>query len=171
MYISNLNLRKEYRSGITEKFFYLVRYLFPQSWKRITLTLIISIAITAIPAFVFSKMMIDDFIRPQKEKNNKWYVSNTSDAALVFVHGVLSDSESCWSYKKDEPRLHRYWPQMVKNDNDFGNVSIFLGGYYTDIDSGPYEIRDCANELFQGLKVEKVLQKIVLYSFATALVE
>jgi phosphoserine phosphatase/pimeloyl-ACP methyl ester carboxylesterase len=90
---------------------------------------------------------------PQRGKNNLWFHYSDSDAVLVFVHGVLSDSGSCWLYKdKAAPANNCYWPDLIVSDRRFNDISIYLAGYYTAVDSGPYEIRNCADEVFAALK-------------------
>ena len=89
---------------------------------------------------------------PPARQNNVWYHYTPSSAALVFVHGILSDSRSCWFYEDaHDSRKNTYWPELVRTDRRFGDPSIFLGGYYTGVDAGPYEIKDCAAELFAAM--------------------
>jgi Putative serine esterase (DUF676) len=85
---------------------------------------------------------------PPSGVNNLWYVSNDSTSVVVFVHGILSDSRSCW-LAKGENRV--YWPQLVSEDERLPHPSIFLGGFYTAVDAGKFDIADCAKELFNGL--------------------
>jgi hypothetical protein len=89
---------------------------------------------------------------PQKATNNLWFHYNESDAVLVFLHGVLSDSRGCWLYEdaKDLGQ-HSYWPELIESDQRFKNIAIYLAGYYTAPDSGTYEIRNCADEVFAAL--------------------
>lgn len=80
--------------------------------------------------------------------NNTWYHYNpTSNTTIVFVHGFLSDSKSCWTSKSG-----KYWPDLVQNDLRFENPSIFLAGYHTALDSDDYKLRDCAEELIRALE-------------------
>lgn len=86
---------------------------------------------------------------PPKDTNNLWYDKTDSQTAIVFVHGILSDSRSCW-YNKE---AKTYWPEMIRVDEEhFHKPSIYLAGYYTEIDSGPYEIRNAADEILAGLR-------------------
>jgi len=89
---------------------------------------------------------------PPAGQNNIWYQYTSSSAALVFVHGILSDSRSCWLHvDRHDGRKNVYWPELVRTDRRFGDPSIFLGGYYTAVDAGPYEVKDCAAELFSAM--------------------
>ena len=90
---------------------------------------------------------------PSVGQNNVWFHYNDSPAAIVFVHGILSDSRSSWLHKDARvPARSVYWPALVRSDSRFGNPSIFLAGFYTAIDAGPYEIRNCAEEVFHALE-------------------
>src|SRR5262249_22601685 len=50
-------------------------------------------------------------ILPATGRNNLWFRQPDSDTALVFVHGVLSDSRSCWLSSGDHGQA--YWPQLI----------------------------------------------------------
>jgi hypothetical protein len=95
---------------------------------------------------------IDEPYRPPPQANNVWYHDLNSDQVIVFVHGVLSDSYGCWYREPTGDRPGAYWPDLLRNDTRFNDYSIFLGGYYTDVDAGQYEVSDCAEELFQALQ-------------------
>ena len=89
---------------------------------------------------------------PSPGQNNLWYWLTDSDTVLVFVHGILSDSRSCWLYDKDGEKY--YWPELIRTDPrpNFSWVSIYLAGYYTATDSGEYGLRNAADEVFAALK-------------------
>src|SRR6266699_5384806 len=79
---------------------------------------------------------------PQSGNNNVWYEKNGSDTVLVFVHGFLSDSRQAWTYIDSKNRMKSaYWPELIKNDPRLEDPSIFLGGYFTAVDAGPYDTR------------------------------
>lgn len=82
------------------------------------------------------------------------------DSVIVFVHGVLSDSRGCWQCTSSTPAV--YWPDLLTRDNKFDGYSIYLGGFYTAIDAGPYEVADCAQELFAALNREQDGRRAVL---------
>lgn len=90
---------------------------------------------------------------PDKGENNLWYCCNESDTVIVFVHGIFSDSRSCWMYEdKYNSANNKYWPEMIIEDNRINEVSIYLAGFYTAIDAGPYEIRNCADEILAAIQ-------------------
>jgi hypothetical protein len=85
---------------------------------------------------------------PNSGTNNIWYEYQGASSTLIFVHGVLSDSASCW-FNKDNKA---YWPELTLTDPRLPKLNVFLGGYYTAIDSGEYDVHNCAEELFSALK-------------------
>lgn len=90
---------------------------------------------------------------PGVGQNNVWFEYNESAAVVVFVHGIFSDSRSCWLNRNTrQPSRSVYWPTLVRSDRRLGGTSIFLSGFYTAIDAGPYEIRNCADEVFRALE-------------------
>jgi hypothetical protein len=86
---------------------------------------------------------------PPKGTNNIWYCRNESPSAIMFVHGILSDSRGCWLSNLGGHQT--YWPQLVIEDDRLQHPSVFLGGFYTAVDAGKFDIADCAKELFGGL--------------------
>lgn len=91
---------------------------------------------------------------PRSGENHLWYVSNDTDTAIIFVHGIFSSSRSAWLNENGA-----YWPRIVAEDPLLGRPSIYLGGFHTALDSGPYSIRDAANELYRRLTVDDVLSR------------
>lgn len=87
---------------------------------------------------------------PNKDVNNIWYKFQSDETVIVFVHGIFSDSRGCWLYEEGDVEK-QYWPDLIATDKDFGNTSIFLGGFYTAIDAGGYDVSQGAQELFAAL--------------------
>ena len=116
-------------------------------YKDILLAIIVMIVSSA-------SIACQDYI-PNSNKNNAWYCFTKSDTVIVFVHGLLSNSRSAWLYENKSGK-DTYWPSLVYNDDEiFQSPSIFLGGFYTGINSGTYRIRDAANELNIALGLKK----------------
>jgi hypothetical protein len=82
-------------------------------------------------------------------KNNFWYETKGDKSALVFVHGIFSESRTCWISSKKTGAV--FWPDLVLADSRLASMPIFMGGYHTAISSARAEIRDVAEELFRGL--------------------
>lgn len=89
---------------------------------------------------------------PEPGLNNLWFQYNDSDSVIVFLHGIFSDSRNCWLHTDERnPDRSVYWPALVRSDLRLGNPSIYLAGFYTAVDAGPYEIRNCAEEVLRAL--------------------
>ena len=92
------------------------------------------------------------FTLPAPGANNFWYLNRQKKSVIVFVHGILSDSRGCWSYEDNRDQSkNMYWPALIESDPRLSEASIYMGGYYTAVDAGPYEIRNCAGELFSAM--------------------
>lgn len=101
----------------------------------------------------------------EHEVNNTWYrLPQNADTVFVFVHGILSNSKTCWMNDSD-PLKPVFWPDLVAEDERFGNPAIFLGGFYTAIDAGLYDIRDAARELDDALQREDEQRRPPVMSF------
>jgi pimeloyl-ACP methyl ester carboxylesterase len=84
---------------------------------------------------------------PAEAVNNSWRVYRGTGSVIVFVHGVLSNSDACWRNEK----ARSFWPDLVSKDKLFDDSSVYLGGYYTAFDSTVFAIADCARELLSAL--------------------
>lgn len=86
------------------------------------------------------------------KKNNRWHHRNAeSDTVFIFVHGFMSNSETCWTSDKNT-----FWPDLVKKDQRLCNPSIYLAGYHTAFDSGEYKIEDCTAEVLCALQLNDI---------------
>jgi len=80
--------------------------------------------------------------------NNTWFhYQESSDTVVVFIHGLLSNSDSCWRNEATKA----YWPDLLRSDSHFAHANIFLGGYHTATNSEKYDIAQCAREFFAAL--------------------
>lgn len=78
-------------------------------------------------------------------QNNSWstHPSSNSDTTFIFVHGILSSSETCWIYKEvGDPAKDAYFPQLLSEDPEFSNCGVFSAGYGTELGSGKYSVSD-----------------------------
>jgi ABC-type multidrug transport system fused ATPase/permease subunit len=81
------------------------------------------------------------------KSSNYWHAYKETETAVVFVHGVFSDSMECW--RKDDQS--QYWPDLVRGDPGLRDAAIYLAGYYTALKTGPSDIRECSNLVFSAL--------------------
>ena len=62
--------------------------------------------------------------------NGLWIRKPTASIAVVFVHGLLSDGESCWTSGSV------YWPDLLAKENDISEAGIYVFSYRTDVLAG-----------------------------------
>lgn len=117
----------------------------------------VTLGVFALVAFTCKFVLADD--RPDKNINNIWHIENTSDTVFVFVHGIFSDSRGAWAAGESEEAS--YWPSLIRDDEVFSGPSIFLGGFYTELNSNIFDFEDAANQLYQAMAtgVNPVLSK------------
>lgn len=62
----------------------------------------------------------------QQPTKKSHYIRDTGkDSVIVFVHGVLGDSQSTWTNEGTKA----YWPDLMKDDSHFSDFDIFVVGY------------------------------------------
>ncbi|EJK2182164.1 hypothetical protein V8N70_003158 [Vibrio parahaemolyticus] len=88
-----------------------------------------------------------------------WIRNDSSNTVIVFLHGLMSDSEKCWLDKKSKT----FWPELVARDPRFNGIDIYLASFYTSVDSNDYAIQHCADEVLSALRETDIhLNKSVL---------
>jgi pimeloyl-ACP methyl ester carboxylesterase len=75
-------------------------------------------------------------------RNNTWIVETASETVFIFVHGILSSSETCWR----NPKTNAYWPELVAQDSRLCAPSVFVSGYTADIGAGILDAYDAAQQ-------------------------
>lgn len=85
-------------------------------------------------------------------RNNFWHTYNGSNTVFIFIHGIFSDSHSCWLYEHPSGQRRVFWPDLVRGDRRLGDPSIYLAGYYTAMDAGDFPVAQCAREVLDALR-------------------
>lgn len=67
--------------------------------------------------------------------------------AVVFIHGILSDGETCWRHSNGT-----YWPDVLAAADSCALLSIFVYTYQSDIFSADYDLHDVVDDLRQRLR-------------------
>jgi len=81
-------------------------------------------------------------------ENNTWIRLSPSRTAVIFVHGILSNSDACWRNTK----AYTYWPDLVRNDPQFEDPAIFVSGYTAGLGAGLYDVRSAADDTLAILR-------------------
>ena len=74
-----------------------------------------------------------------------------SPMAVVFVHGLLSDGETCWRHQNGT-----YWPELLSRHEAMGDVGIYEFTYHTDFFSGSYNLGNIVDALKECLRLDGV---------------
>jgi hypothetical protein len=82
-----------------------------------------------------------------------WIRRGAGHCSLIFIHGVLSDGESCWQHPNGT-----YWPELVSADDALKAFGIYVFTYKTGIFSGTYRLGDVVDALKEHLALDEVLQ-------------
>lgn len=73
-----------------------------------------------------------------------------NDTTVVFVHGILSGPEGF-----RHPGSGTFWPDLLHTDDRIGRPNVFLGQFYTAVDSGVYDIPEAAGELKRQMSTRR----------------
>lgn len=88
-----------------------------------------------------------------------WLRNHSSNTVVIFLHGLMSDSEKCWL----NPNGNIYWPDLLIGDARFNGIDIYMASFFTSIDSNDYSIQDCADEVISDLsQTDAQMNKCVL---------
>jgi len=77
---------------------------------------------------------------------SQWIRKSTNGCAVVFVHGILSNGDNCWRHVNGS-----YWPELLKNEDNFIGVGIYVYTYETGFFSGTYNLNDIVDDLKEHL--------------------
>lgn len=76
-----------------------------------------------------------------------------SPMAVVFVHGLLSDGETCWLHQNGT-----YWPELLSRHEALESMGIYEFTYHTDFFSGSYNLGNIVDALKECLHLDGVNQ-------------
>ena len=83
--------------------------------------------------------------------DSQWLREPARNASVVFIHGVLSSSKSCWQNANGTT-----WPELVRNDQSLEGVGIYLYTYATSFFSGSYRLGDIVDDLKERIRLDRV---------------
>ena len=70
-----------------------------------------------------------------------WIRKPKNDTSIVFVHGILSNGETCWKHKNGT-----YWPKLLESEPKLGAIGIYVYTYETGLFSGSYSLNDVVDD-------------------------
>ncbi|BBL72575.1 esterase/lipase family protein [Methylogaea oryzae] len=83
----------------------------------------------------------------------QWIQQSENDTTVIFVHGILSSSEKCWTHENNT-----YWPQLLNEEPDLDGIGIYTFSYATGIFSKEYQLGDIVDALKEHLRLDNVLE-------------
>jgi len=81
----------------------------------------------------------------------RWIRKKQGATSIVFVHGVLSSGESCWTSESG-----CYWPELVSKNTSVQDTGIYVFTYKTNFFSGTYRIGDAVDSLIEAMTLDGV---------------
>jgi hypothetical protein len=87
--------------------------------------------------------------RPQQPgyKASRYLRDERGRKVIVFVPGVLGDSDTTW----ENSRSHTSWPELIKQDDYFRDFDIFVAGYASPAIGSASTINEIATRVLQEL--------------------
>jgi hypothetical protein len=82
-----------------------------------------------------------------------WIRKPQADTSVVFVHGILSSGEACWRHTNGS-----YWPELLKGEEGFSSLGIYVFTYRTGVFSGSYRLSDIVDALKEQMRLDGVLE-------------
>lgn len=87
----------------------------------------------------------------------QWITSLNLAVSVVFVHGVLSDGDSCWTSPNGS-----YWPRLLSAESNLGPLGIYVFTYNTGFFSGSYSLNDVVDALKEHMRLDRVYEARLL---------
>ena len=93
---------------------------------------------------------MDDTSLEPSPPTSQWRVYREADLVVVFVHGFLSNAQTCWTNIAAGTSV--FWPDLIASDPRFQQPAIFMATYHTAVDSRDMSIQDCASDVMSYLR-------------------
>src|SRR5690348_744272 len=82
----------------------------------------------------------------------EWIRRSQGDAAVIFIHGILSGGDECWRTGDV------YWPELLIGEQDVSDVGVYVFSYKADAFSAGYSLGDAVEALNKYLDLDQLLQ-------------
>lgn len=93
-----------------------------------------------------------NLVWPRNNMIGVWVWEPAEATSVIFVHGVLSTGESCWSNSNGA-----YWPDLLKSEASLSDIGIYVFTYQTGFFSGMYRLGDVVDALKEHLRLDNVI--------------
>jgi pimeloyl-ACP methyl ester carboxylesterase len=78
-----------------------------------------------------------------------WIRKPSDGQAVVFLHGVLSSGQTCWTASSGA-----YWPSLLANEVALARVGVYVFSYETGLFSGSYRLGDVVDTLKELMRLD-----------------
>jgi len=82
----------------------------------------------------------------------RWIRKPEHGVSVVFIHGILSSSDSAWRNKNGT-----WWPDLLKAEDDLKEIGIYVFDYRSDALSANYNLFDAVTSLKDRLERDGLL--------------
>lgn len=89
--------------------------------------------------------------RPSAEQNTRWHRYIDGARVIVFVHGIFSNSRTCWT-AETKNFADVFWPDLLARSKEFDSYSIYLAGFPTSAGSTDAGTTECADAIWDRLR-------------------
>ncbi len=85
--------------------------------------------------------------------DGNWIRKPKGETSVVFVHGIFSDGEKCWTHNNGT-----YWPNLLKDEKGLETLGIYVFSYKTGFFSRDYNLSDAVDSLKEHLRTDEVIK-------------
>lgn len=89
---------------------------------------------------------------PEGKLGGEWVRHPKGEAAVVFVHGILTKPQNAWGKTKV------YWPDLLCAEPSLSNVGVYVLSYRSDPFSKNYNVGYAVDFLYSNLRLDGVLK-------------
>lgn len=83
----------------------------------------------------------------------KWLRQPESGVAVVFLHGVLSSTDTCWLHENGAT-----WPALLRDEPSVAAAGIYTFEYRTGLFSGTYRLGDAVDALKEQMRLDRLFE-------------
>lgn len=83
----------------------------------------------------------------------EWLRNPEFGVAVIFLHGVLSSTETCWLHENGTS-----WPALLRDEKSVAAAGIYTFEYRTGLFSGTYRIGDAVDALKEQMRLDGLFE-------------
>jgi pimeloyl-ACP methyl ester carboxylesterase len=83
-----------------------------------------------------------------------WLRKPRNATTIVFVHGLLSSSETAWLHP-----MGAFWPRLVCEDTQLQQCGVYLFSYRTDINAGTFSLENAVDAMRERFRLDGLTER------------